>query len=271
MGRNEELVEKAQSGHAWALEDLWENNRALVAYIAKRYQVSSGRLYENDDLMQAGYLGLHVAAMTYSETRGASFSTYSVFHIRRAMREIVGLRGRRDVIFDSLPLDAPVAADDDHTLLDKIPAPEEESTLERDELARIMREAVSKMKNDRARETVQAVYWEGMTLSEFARIKGVSKNTVNEWMQRAYSILRGDWRVVSLALVEGYDTEYNRYKGLSMFSSSRSSSVENVVIAQEDRELRQKALYAHLGRLAASCFVGAPPDKEQEDLDHGSQ
>ena len=81
MGRNEELVEKAQSGHAWALEDLWENNRALVAYIAKRYQVSSGRLYENDDLMQAGYLGLHVAAMTYLETRGASFSTYSVFHI----------------------------------------------------------------------------------------------------------------------------------------------------------------------------------------------
>lgn len=166
---------------------------------------------------------------------------------------------------------APSTANDDHTLLDKIPAPEEESTLERDELARIMREAVSKMKNDRARETVQAVYWEGMTLSEFARIKGVSKNTVNEWMQRAYSILRGDWRVVSLALVEGYDTEYNRYKGLSMFSSSRSSSVENVVIAQEDRELRQKALYAHLGRLAASCFVWAPPDKEQEDLDHGSQ
>ncbi len=96
MGQNEELVRRIQDGELYLMGKLWEDNQGLVKYIAERYRESCGRLFDIADLMQAGYLGLHAAAMIYSAERGAAFATYAVFHIRRAMREVAGLRGKRD-------------------------------------------------------------------------------------------------------------------------------------------------------------------------------
>lgn len=156
--------------------ELWEENRGLVGYIAKRYQEGCGRLFDVTDLMQAGYLGLHATAMIYNAERGASSATYAVFHIRRAMREVAGLRGKRDALFDARPLDAPMGDDGDDTLLDLIPAPWEEYPVELEELRNIVRAAVSRIGNKKAREAIQAVYRDGITISKYAR-KGGSAST----------------------------------------------------------------------------------------------
>lgn len=66
MGKNEELVKRVQDGELHLMGKLWEDNRGLVGYIAKRYQEECGRLFDVADLMQAGYLGLHAAAMIYN-------------------------------------------------------------------------------------------------------------------------------------------------------------------------------------------------------------
>ena len=126
MGQNEELVTRIQDGELYLMGKLWEANQGLVRYIAGRYQERCGRLFDIADLMQAGYLGLHAAAMIYTAGRGASFATYAVFHIRKAMREVAGLRGKRDALFDAHPLDAPMGDDGDDTLLDLLPAPWED-------------------------------------------------------------------------------------------------------------------------------------------------
>ncbi len=111
MGRNEDLVKRVQDGETDLMGELWENNTGLVAFVARRYQECCGRLVDWDDLMQAGYLGLYAAAMTYSAER-AAFSTFAVLHLRRAMRQVAGLRGKRDALFDACPLDAPLGDDE---------------------------------------------------------------------------------------------------------------------------------------------------------------
>lgn len=245
MGQNEKLVRRIQDGELYLMGKLWENNRGLVGYIAKHYQEGCGRLFDIADLMQAGYLGLHAAAMIYTAGRGASFATYAVFHIRKAMGEVAGLRGKRDALFDARPLDAPVDDDGDDTLLNLLPAPWEDYPMELEELRHIVRAAVSRIRDRKAREAIQAVYRDGVTLADYAHKEGISAQGAGERLQRGYAILRKDPSIIALALAEGYDTEYFRYKGMG-----RTSAVEDAVIRQEQAERTRLGLYRQLGRSA---------------------
>lgn len=248
MGRNEDLVKRVQDGETDLMEELWENNTGLVALVAKRYQEGCGRLVDFDDLMQAGYLGLYAAAMTYSPER-AAFSTYVVFHLRRAMRPVVGLLRKRDALFDTCPLDAPLGDDEDSTLLDMIAAPPEEDLVELKDLQHIVRAAVDRIPNKKAREAIKAIYWQGIPWGDYAQGEGISRKGIGVRLQQGYAILRRDPAIVSLALAEGYGADYFRYKGLAAFRASGSSVVEEAVVHQEYVEERQTALYRQLGGL----------------------
>ena len=225
MGRNEDLVKRVQEGETDLMGELWENNTGLVAFVAKRYQEGCGRLVDFDDLMQAGYLGLYAAAMTYSPEL-AAFSTYAVFHLRRAMRPVVGLRGKRDALFDACPLDAPLGDDGGDTLLDMIAAPPEEDLLELKDLQRIVREAVARIQDKKTREAIEAIYWEGIPWEDYAKREGITHAGAGVRLQHGYALLRRDPAIVSLALAEGYGADYFRYKGLAAFRASGSSAVE---------------------------------------------
>lgn len=244
MGRNEELVRRVQDGELYLMGKLWEENQGLIWYIAKRYREGCGRLFDTADLMQAGYLGLHAAAMVYFAGRGASFATYAALHIRRAMREVAGLAGKRDALFDACPLDAPVGEDGDDTLLDLIPAPWEDYLIELEELRHIIHVAVSRIRDRKAREAIQAVYRDGITLVEYARSEGISAHGAGERLQRGYAILRKDPSIIGLALAEGYDTQYVRYKGLGAYRGT--STVESAVIQQDHAERQRAGLYQQL-------------------------
>ena len=239
-----------QDGELYLMGELWENNQGLVRYIAKRYREDCGRLFDDDDLIQAGYLGLHAAAMLYSAERGASFTTYAVFHIRRAMREVAGLRGKRDALVDARPLDAPMGDDGDDTLLDLIATPCEDFPVELEELCQIIRAAVGRIRDRKAREVIQAVYWDGVSLVDYARSEEISPHGAGERLQRGYAILRKDPKIIGLALAEGYDTGYFRYKGLGAYRGTGTSAVEDIVIRQEQVERQQSALYQRLGDAA---------------------
>ena len=248
MGRNEDLVKRVQDGETDLMGELWENNTGLVAFVARRYQECCGRLVDWDDLMQAGYLGLYAAAMTYSAER-AAFSTFAVLHLRRAMRQVAGLRGKRDALFDACPLDAPLGDDEDGTLLDMIAAPPEEDLVELKDLQRIVREAVDRIQNRKIRETIKAIYWEGIPWEDYARGEGISREGIGARLQQGYAILGRDPAIVSLALAEGCGNEYFRYTNFRTFLSSGMSSVEGAAIYRECAERRQTALYRQLGRL----------------------
>lgn len=249
MGLNEELVAQIQSGEIRLMEKLWEANKGLITHVSARYQDGCGCHYDTADLLQAGYLGLHVAAMTYSPDRGAAFSTYAFFHIRRSMREVAGLYGKRDLIFQTIPLDAPLGEDGDDTLLDLVPCPQDADWVELQELQLIVRAAVDRIKDPNTQAIIRAVYWKNESITDYAASQGISRNTANEWLQKGYAILRKDWNIVSLALSQGYDTDYYRYKGLSAFRYDGTSAVEDAIILQDAKKRQRAALYRQLGDL----------------------
>ncbi len=87
---NEEIVEAIQDGEdvKGNLSALWEQNRAFVAQMARKYQGMS----ELDDLMQEGFLTLYEAALHYDPDQDVSFLSYAGLGIQRAMRRY----GQRD-------------------------------------------------------------------------------------------------------------------------------------------------------------------------------
>lgn len=232
--------------------ELWVENRKLVAYFSKRYLKVRGRSYDADDLMQAGYIGLHLATRLYDPDRGMSFSSYAAFYIQNEMQETAGLRGygSKDATNYSLSLDASVIDDDELTLLDILPAPQEECPVEREDLARIVRAAVDRIQNSAVREAICAVYWDGKAVVEYAEAVGICNQWASERLQQGCAILRKDPAIISLTLAWGYDTEYYRYKGLSNFKRTRTSTVEDEIISQERKDQLLDSLRRQLGPLA---------------------
>lgn len=235
------------------MTELWEDNRGLVAHVATRYKGYCGKNCDVDDLMQAGYIGLHIAATAYSPNRGASFSTYAVFHLRRSMRQTVGLQGRHDLILDATSLDAPIGHDDNgSTLLDFQAAPGDKYSDERDDLARVVRSAVSRIKNDKARECVETIYWHGRSVIDYAHSEGVIAQTVYERLQNAYWALRKDPAIVSLAIAEGYDIDIYKTQRLG-------ASPEDIAIRKDAHDREQAALYHLLGDLILRMHCTSHP------------
>ena len=260
VGRNEDLVEQIQQGKSWLMEELWENNKGLVRNISRRYIDGCGCHYDADDLKQAGYLGLHAAAMAYSPDRGASFATYAFDHIRKAMREVAGLRGKRDVLLDSASLDAPIGEDGADTLLDFISCPQGEDAVELENLQMIVRESVSRIREDSIRDTIESVYWKGESITDFAARHSISKQAASERMQKGYAILRRDRKIVRLALAQGWAIDCYKHKGLSAFRADGISSVEGNVIYQDKMKRRREGLYKHLGNLMGKGIEMAKND-----------
>ena len=80
---NEELVARIRNriDAAECMAQLWQQNRAFVAKIAKRYAA-----YEDiEDLMQEGFIGLCNAVECYDSDGGAKFLTYAAYWIQQAM------------------------------------------------------------------------------------------------------------------------------------------------------------------------------------------
>lgn len=70
--------------HKLPCEKVIEDNIGLVKTIVSRFQVSK---YDQEDLIQAGLIGLWKAAYNFDETKGVKFSTYSVKYILGEVKE----------------------------------------------------------------------------------------------------------------------------------------------------------------------------------------
>ncbi len=91
------LLAKAIKGDKEAREQFLEENKGLVFYIAKRFSEE-----ENEDLVQAGFIGLIKALDNFNPDLGTAFSTYAVPLIMGEIKECLrkekqvnlGRRGR---------------------------------------------------------------------------------------------------------------------------------------------------------------------------------
>lgn len=96
-GREAALLERVRQGDAAAAEALLRPYGALMASLAGRFQAEG---LQREELVQAGYMGMLLAARHYDPARTARFATYAVpwalGEMRRALRKTLDTMGAYD-------------------------------------------------------------------------------------------------------------------------------------------------------------------------------
>lgn len=121
---NEELAVAIQAGDRDKLVELWNQVKRMVYKQAVRLSGWGGATVE--DLTQAGFIAVLLAASTYDQTK-AKFSTHLFQRLRAEFSAAAGQNtklARLDPIHNAVSLDVPVADEDDSdTFADLIPDP----------------------------------------------------------------------------------------------------------------------------------------------------
>ena len=221
-------------------ENICQENTGLVHYFAKRYRAQTAPDYE--DVVQAGFIGLMNAAQSFDHKAGA-WSSWAGLHIRREMRQVIGLRGKQTLT--AVSIDTPIADGEDITLADMIAdanLPELDARILQEETVRTVREAVEAVENAAERAAVKSVYLDGLTASEAARRLDINTRELSMLLRNGKAKLRKDKRLLKALSELDAETRFYAKKGIAAFTRDQSSVVEDAVIwrAEKLREIAKK-------------------------------
>ncbi len=217
--------------------------RNLVYKIATGYQgiLSMVRTVDINDLTQEGFIGLLDAQKSYHPDKG-SFTRWSAYYIRGAMRKALGIGNDGNLPPDTftLSLDAPISEDEDISLMETVkdpnsPIPEEVVTEaeERETISSAVRDAVQHMKSEKQREAIQRIWIEEQDRNKAAEEMGISYKALTALDKAGRTSLSRNPR-----LQEIYMPDFK--VGVNSFRSTWTSAVEKAVIWLEEHENRTR-------------------------------
>lgn len=186
------MLELLSRGDAQAKQILIEHNLRLVVYIARRFENTGVNL---EDLISIGTIGLIKAVNTYKTDRGIKLATYA----SRCIENEILMHIRKNAPHrGDLSIDEPLTSDGDGgelSLSDVLESGDGPvgAELEREEDARVVREAVASLE-DREREIIELRYGLGgrreMTQKEVAEVLGISQSYISRLEKRTIERLR---------------------------------------------------------------------------------
>lgn len=252
---NEELVKEIQNGTVERMAELWEQVEGLVKWKANHVMTAlqgcPGRGVEFEDLYQSGYLALVAAVEKYDPSAG-SFSTWFMYHLKKAFAETSGYRTKKswhEPINSTLSMDKHIVdeAGSDRfgdLIPDRRAAAAMEAVEER-EYRRQLKVAVSEVLADipdESREIIRLRILGDLTLRQVAEIKGSAPERIRQKEAKAIRQLRKPQN--ACRLLPFY--EFNAYSGTSLtaFEHTGMSIQERYLILEEKRkewEDRQRA------------------------------
>ena len=161
---NEELAASIQAGDTWRLDTLLTQNKGMIYHIARQYHELAERNGGADmnDLYQSAALGMIEAVPEWEPERGA-FLTVATFHMRRRVRELLGIRTTKTRIENMGTASLDVALDDENDtplveqIIDPAALDPEEAALQAD-MQRIVRESVTRLPEEQ-RSAIEAAYF----------------------------------------------------------------------------------------------------------------
>ena len=215
-------------------EKLYEDNRRLIRYVARRYWAACQRdpAVSIEDLEQAGFFGVVKAAETFDENDKYTWATWAAWGIIREIYKALGYRDGHSIKAHTgaLSLDAPLVANDPESMtgIDMLAddtLPDIDADINLDDLRRLVREAVADLKNDRQRDLIQACALDGKPYSEAAKALGISPARVGAIIRDGHRQLYKDKRIQALIDVELRVPYYHR-RGLDKFRRTRTSDTE---------------------------------------------
>lgn len=224
-----------------AMLPLWDAVRRLIATWAFRYTQHAPeqgtRLYDLDDLLQAGYLALVDAVSGYDPKPGAAFTSYLHFHIRNHFADVAGRRGakRRPEVY-AASLDEPLNDADGDTRADLIPNPAAEfadGVTEREAIRQDCAALMGEIEKlpDNQREAIMLTGWDGLTLDAAACVMGVTRERVRQTAATASRKVRNT-PTGRRIYIERYPI---RRVGLATYKVTFTSEVEAYLLWNEQR------------------------------------
>lgn len=258
-------------------EQLYEDNRRLLKYVAQRYwkACERDRAVSLEDLEQSGFFGLVKAAQTFDPDDKYTWAYWAARGIIREIYKALGYRDntttRRKAHTGAISLDAPLSTDDPDGLTgldlieDRGPGIDEGADLA--DLQRVVREAVADLKNERQRDLIQACALDGKPYKEAAEALGVSCARVGQIIHDGQRQLAKDKRIQALIDIELRVPYYNR-RTLSQFRRTQTSATEAAALwhmEQLDR-LNGRDLGSTISATTGGLDGGddQQPDGEQE-------
>lgn len=201
---NEEMAVRIQEGKRELLPELWEQvRRSVMAQAGRLLARSRGRCdacgVTVDDFMQAGFLALLDAVATFEPARGCKLLSCLSYPLRKHWSVLLcyqSERQRGEPLNLSVSLDE-TADDEDgalraETIPDATALEAFEDILGREwlrQLRQIEEEEIDRLSPALAK-LIRCRYFEGMTLEQLARLRGVSAERVRQLEQRALEQLR---------------------------------------------------------------------------------
>ncbi len=232
MSSVEELVQLAKQGGDTS--ELWERVQRLIYKWCMRYQTIAAKQYlDMDDLMNTAYFGMLQAVQTFDPLRGFKFTTLLQYYVRRSVRELLGLRGKKRL--PAISLDKPLTDTDDITLLDTVEdtgAGEPFESVENSGAHSFIWQEVDKLPVEQA-SVIYGVFSEGKTYATIGQERGCSVESIRQIQRKAMRKLRNSEGVRRYA-AETY--AYN-HVGVGKFQRTGTSATEWAVLKAEfDRE-----------------------------------
>jgi len=200
---NEELVLKIQSGDTSLIPTLWLQVEKFVKQQAEKFYYNHSKQcdafgVEADDLYQEGYFAICKAVEQYNPDKGVKFLTYAGYHIIKCFYSAAKLN-RAAGKHSAISLDAPTNFDGNDgdltilNILDATSANDEIDNIINREYMRVVLPILNEVLQALSvtqRDTVINCLGFGMSYSEYARYRGVTRATVQHSCDRALKNLR---------------------------------------------------------------------------------
>lgn len=224
---------KIKNGAAEYKNDLWLQIRKLVYKLSRRYMALACGIghYDMGDVINTAWLGVERAICDYDPQKGYKFTSYLHFHIHNSIKEMLGIRGKKELLDNCISLNTELHDTDISeplTLLDTI---EDETARQafddvddRAENAWIW-EAVNRL-DTKLSDTITKRYKYGKTLCEIGMDNDVSIECIRQREKKALRLLQKD------EVLNDYRAEMYGYMhiGVSRFNNTWTSSTELAVL-----------------------------------------
>lgn len=244
---NEEIVSRIQAGEQELIGDLWEQVCGLVKWKANHIMSSlqgcPGRGVEYDDLYQSGYLAMVAAVESYESEAGA-FSTWFMYHLKKAFAEVTGYRtkkGQLEPLNNALSTDKPITDEAGSSLFgDFIPDQKAAATMEAVEDREYQKQLHDALEialgaiPENYSEVLRLRYYQNMTLEECSGALGLGYERVRQMENKGISILRQPKNAACLRPF--FDFDFYCCTGMSAFLHSGMSVQERYLLVEEHRK-----------------------------------
>ncbi|MFZ3130168.1 MAG: sigma-70 family RNA polymerase sigma factor [Desulfosporosinus sp.] len=243
---NEELVLLIQQGGKEHTAQLWFQVERFIFMKAGQYERHlSGCAADAEDLRQSGYFAMMEAVKYYRPEKGYKFITYLDLTLRKAFRQVAGIRSsRRDATHSAVSLDAPISSNEDAGPLSDLVTDDAAQApfiqAEQRDFITYVRQLISysmERLSDREQQLLRLVYLRGQTLTEAAELAGYS--SAKTASNACYNVLvklrhSSTARELKSALVElgeyAIIAEAAKNTSLGSFRRTRTSAPEGTAI-----------------------------------------